>query len=262
MIRLSGAIIALSALLVVAAPVPKDRWAAVRGRVVWPKGDEIPEAKLVNVTNDKVACCAGELRFDELLIAPKSRGVRNVVVWLRPDTKEWTDPFPKDRIHPDLAKPKPVNRVVKLEKCQFVPRVFAARAGDTWEFKNVDSVAHNANCYLGGDDQFNVILPVGKGHAPKEALRANPTPLYFKCDIHPWMAGRVRVFDHPYFAVTDKDGGFEMPLVPKGDWRIMYWHEKGYHKGADGRLGFPLKVGGAAEKLDLKDVELELPAPR
>ena len=57
-------------------------------------------------------------------------------------------------------------------------------------------------------------------------------------------------------------GTFAMPLVPKGDWRIMYWHEKGYHKGADGRLGFPLKVGGAAEKLDLKDLELELPAPR
>ncbi len=261
MIRLVFAMTVLTGLAAVAAPVPKDQWHTVRGRVVWPKGDEIPEAKLINVTNDKVACCAGVLRFDELLIAPKSRGVRNVVVWLRPDTKEWTDPFPKDRVHPDLAKAKPVNHVVRMEKCQFVPRVFAARAGDTWEFQNEDAVAHNAN--VDHDDlAFNVTLPPTKGHAAKEPLRANAKPLYYKCDIHPWMIGRGRVFDHPYFAVTDKDGTFAMPLVPKGDWRIMYWHENGYHKGADGRLGFPLKVGGTAEKLDLKDVELELPARR
>jgi len=254
----------LTGLVAVAAPVPKGQWATVRGRVAWPKGEEIPEAMLINVTNDKVACCAGTLRSDELLIDPKTRGVKNVLVWLRPDTKEWTDPFPKGRIHPDLAKAKPVNRVVKMEKCQFVPRVFAARAGDTWEFKNLDAVPHNANANHNNDDatDFNVLIPVGKTHSPKEPLKAQLSPIYFKCDIHPWMTGRGRVFDHPYFAVTDMDGTFAMPLVPAGVWRIVYWHQTGYHTGIDGRLGLLLKVGGPAERLDLKDVELELPAPR
>ena len=152
----------LAGLVAVAAPVPKDQWTTVRGHVVWPKRLEISEPMLVNVTNDKVACCAGKLLSDELQIDPKSRGVKNVLVWLRPDTKDWTDPFPTDRVHPALAKAKPVNRVIKLEKCLFVPRMFAARAGDTWEFKNIDTVAHNANVYLGGDDLFNVTLPAGK----------------------------------------------------------------------------------------------------
>ena len=32
-------------------------------------------------------------------------------------------------------------------------------------------------------------------------------------------------FDHPYFAVTDTTGKYEMPLVPPGSYRIRMWHE-------------------------------------
>lgn len=250
----------LPAVAVVAAPVPKEHpWVTVRGRVIWPKDQDVPEAKLVPVNRDKEACCAGTLRSDELLIDPKSRGVRNVIVWLRPDTKEWEDPFPKDRIHPDLAKPKPVKHVIKMETCQFVPRAFAARDGDTWAFENKDAVVHIAHVDH-QDPLFNRIVPAEKTITPDDPLRAHRVPLLYKCDIHPWMKGVGRVFDHPYFAVTDKDGQFELKGVPKGDWRIVYYHERGFHKGADGRLGFPVKVRGNSDKVELKDLELVLPS--
>ena len=32
----------------------------------------------------------------------------------------------------------------------------------------------------------------------------------FKCDVHGWMNAYVGVLDHPYFAVTDEDGKFEL----------------------------------------------------
>lgn len=259
MTRLAPLLLVSGGLVALAAPVPKEHpWVTVRGHVVWPKGQEIPEPKLAPVNIDKEACCAGTLRSDELLVNPKTRGVKNVVVWLRPDTKDWKEAFPKARIHPDLAKPKPVNHVVKVETCQFVPRVFAARDGDTWEFKNGGVVATNARAEH-EDPLFNVLLPAQKGYVAKEPLRASWAPLYFKSDIHPWMAGRARVFDHPYFAVTDADGRFELKQVPKGDWRIVYWHESGFHTGADGRFGFPLKVSGTTATHEIKDIDIDLP---
>ncbi len=47
-----------------------------------------------------------------------------------------------------------------------------------------------------------------------------------KCNVHPWMKGYIAVFQHPYFAITGKDGTFELKNVPHGEFRIEAWHEK------------------------------------
>ena len=38
----------------------------------------------------------------------------------------------------------------------------------------------------------------------------------FKCDVHGWMNAYVGVLDHPYFAVTDDDGKFELKDAAAG----------------------------------------------
>src|SRR5207244_874722 len=47
-----------------------------------------------------------------------------------------------------------------------------------------------------------------------------------KCNIHPWMRSYIAVFKHPFFAVTDKAGNFELKNLPPGDYTIEAWHEK------------------------------------
>jgi hypothetical protein len=47
-----------------------------------------------------------------------------------------------------------------------------------------------------------------------------------KCNIHPWMRSYIAVFKHPYFAVTDKNGNFELKNLPPGTYTIKAWHEK------------------------------------
>jgi uncharacterized protein (DUF2141 family) len=47
-----------------------------------------------------------------------------------------------------------------------------------------------------------------------------------KCNVHPWMKSYVAVFKHPYFAVTGKDGSFQLPNLPPGDYTVEAWHEK------------------------------------
>jgi len=38
------------------------------------------------------------------------------------------------------------------------------------------------------------------------------------------MNADIRVFDHPYYALTDEDGKFEIPLAPAGDYRLKVEH--------------------------------------
>ncbi|MCU0704315.1 MAG: carboxypeptidase-like regulatory domain-containing protein, partial [Fimbriiglobus sp.] len=97
-------------------------------------------------------------------------------------------------------------------------------------------------------------------HEVTEELKADRRPTLFKCDIHPWMQGRLFVFDHPYYTLTDKEGNFELKNVPAGKWRIVYRHETGFHKGAAGRLGFPLEVKGDKKTMELEKVEFAPPA--
>ena len=53
----------------------------------------------------------------------------------------------------------------------------------------------------------------------------------------------MRIFDHPYYAVTDEDGKFEIKDAPAGNYRIVYWHENvGFKGGKDGRFGEPVAI--------------------
>jgi hypothetical protein len=46
------------------------------------------------------------------------------------------------------------------------------------------------------------------------------------CDVHPWMTAWVGVVEHPFFAVTDAEGRFEIAGVPAGSYTISAWHER------------------------------------
>jgi hypothetical protein len=48
----------------------------------------------------------------------------------------------------------------------------------------------------------------------------------FKCDVHRWMSAFVGVLDNPFYAVTSKDGSFELKGLPPGTYTIEAVHEK------------------------------------
>jgi hypothetical protein len=55
------------------------------------------------------------------------------------------------------------------------------------------------------------------------------------------MTAWVRVFNHPYFVVTDKDGNFEMKNAPAGEYNLVTWQEEvGWVKG--GKVGVPINI--------------------
>jgi hypothetical protein len=86
-------------------------------------------------------------------------------------------------------------------------------------------------------------------------LIADRFPVTLTCNIHPWMNGWVRVFDHPYFAVTDADGKFEIPQAPVGNYLLFVWHESaGFLDGKAGRNGRPVAIVPAG--LDVGQLQL------
>ena len=64
------------------------------------------------------------------------------------------------------------------------------------------------------------------------------------------------VFDHPYFAVTDENGNFEIKLAPAGEYRLRSRHDTGWRGGAAGKAGEKVTIKGGAVtdlgKLDMK----------
>ncbi|MBX9626682.1 MAG: hypothetical protein K2X82_22970 [Gemmataceae bacterium] len=236
---------------------PAGQWATVKGQVVFPAGKPVPQPAKLEVTQDKNHCLAKGAILDETVqVNPKNRGLKNVVVWLRPAN---TDPkksaLDKTQIHPDDANRKVGTVEIDQPQCMFVPRVTVARAGDTLVAKNTAPVAHNFFWTSGNNGEFNPTIPAGQSFKMPQPLKPEATPIQYKCSIHPWMTGYVRIFDHPYFAVTDENGNWEIKNAPVGKFHVVYWHETGFKDGVKGRFGEPVTIEAAGTTV--KPVEFE-----
>ncbi|MBA4191054.1 MAG: hypothetical protein C0467_23970 [Planctomycetaceae bacterium] len=233
--------------------VERTPWVTVTGRVVFPSERAIPPQRFVAESAIKDLEFFGGATEGDVVIDPRTRGLANAVVWLRPDTDDKKAAFPVDKIHPALGAAQSQDHSVFMSAGGFTPRVIAARAGDRVAFRNATPVAFNVNYHEGvaqlerpeGDARtFNVLLPNGATHTTSR-LPALTGCDSFRDNIHPWVRGYVWAFDHPYFAVTDANGNFTIPNAPAGTWRLTVWHEKaGYRNGAAGRLGEPIAIGG------------------
>jgi hypothetical protein len=228
-------------------------WGDVKGQIVF--AGDAPKAMKVNVNKDEKHCLEkGDILSEAWVINPKNKGVKWTVVWLAPEPGGEALP-----IKPDLKEvPK---KAAELDQpcCAFVPHVLGVREGQEVVIKNSAPVPHNIN--VTGNPKknpgFNVLLPAG-GQYKAPALKADRFPLQASCNIHPWMNARIAVFDHPYFAITDGEGNFEIKGAPAGNYRLKVWHESvGWRGGAAGKDGDKITIKANAPtdlgKLELKE---------
>lgn len=246
--------------LIGSAHAQKPQWVTVKGQVVFPADKAIPERKPLNVNQDKPHCLKdGPLLDESILIDAKTRGVKNVVVYLRPDNNQPNAAFAANEIHPADAKRKAAEVVIDQPCCLFVNRVTVARVGDAIVVKNPAPVAHNFFWNSGNNGNHNPTLAANTNWKMPAPLAQESAPIPFKCSVHPWMAGYVRVFDHPYYAVTDANGRFEIKDAPAGKYRVVYWHENSVRGGAQGRFGEPIAIDGDAKgTMELKPTDFDV----
>jgi plastocyanin len=252
---------ALAVAVVAARNAPPAAWVTLKGQVVIPANAPVPQRKPLMVGGPNGPACLknGPILDESVIVSPKTRGIKNVVVWLRPDDKTPKAAFAPNEIHPGDAKRKPAVVVIDQPCCTFVDRVTCARVGDTVEVKNPAAFPHNFFWVSENNGQHNPNVAAG-GSFKFGPLVAESGAIQYKCTLHPWMDGYVRIFDHPYHAVTDEDGRFEIKNAPAGKFRIVYWHEKvGFKDGAAGRSGAPVAIaGGATGAMEMKAVEFDV----
>lgn len=258
---------ALGGLLIGLAWLPADAlaqdgaWATVKGRIIW-GGDKVPAPQEVTIPNDhadkKVCTKDGKVYDEKWVVNPKNKGLRYTFVWLAPADPKKPTPLP---IHPDLKTPKSKEVVLDQPLCMFVPHALGMREGQTLLVKNSAPFAHNFK-WTGNPNNANAgnnILMPADSDRKIEGLVADRLPVRIECNIHPWMGGWLRVFNHPYFAITDADGKFEMPNAPAGNYRLVVWHGSGgWLGGAKGKDGQPINI--KATGTDVGDLAYPPPA--
>jgi hypothetical protein len=242
-VRLIGLAVALFGFSALSADAAD--WATVKGQVLFPGDKPLPKREALNVTQDKDHCLSkGEILDESVLVNPKNRGVKNVVVWLRPNDKDPKSKLTKGQIHPDDAKRKAVEHIITQPCCMFTERVTLARVGDKLVVKNPAPVPHNFFWSSANNGEVNQTIPKMDEYKMPSPLAPEGPPIQYKCTIHGWMTGYVRIFDHPYYAITDEDGKFEIKNAPAGKYRLVYWHENGFKGGAAGRFGEEVEIKG------------------
>ena len=118
--------------------------------------------------------------------------------------------------------------VIDQRKMTFIPHVTVVQQGTTVDFLNSDPVGHNV---YWPSISGNKKLSHNMGTWPKGEKK----PFQFNdlgvasllCNVHPEMSGYAVVVPTPYFAVTDKDGNFEIKNIPAGKYTLKTWSEDG-----------------------------------
>ncbi len=169
---------------------------------------EAPALAQIEVTKDTAVCGQTE-KFDEALVVGDENGVKNVVVSIA-------------NIEKGKAQAAEGGTLDQKE-CIYTPRVVLSPAGADLNILNNDGILHNIHTYSEANPSINKAQPkfrkkMTQNFAQSETIRV-------ECDAHSWMKGWLVVTDHPYYAVTDASGAFELADVPAGSYTLRIWHE-------------------------------------
>ena len=127
--------------------------------------------------------------------------------------------------------------VMDQRNLTFIPHVLPIPVGATVHFPNNDKVDHNIFS-LSKAKNFN--LGSYRPGESKDVLFDKPGIVELRCDVHAEMAGYIMVMKNPYWAMTDKNGWFEIPdsndlksfgivgipVLSPGKYFLKTWHEK------------------------------------
>ena len=145
------------------------------------------------------------------------------------------------------AFPKAGAPRIEATDCRFLPFVSLVRDDHDVVVANMDPAMHDIQAYetshLGPRVLFNVPLPISTRYPREAGLSAHVHKHYegtpvtqrihmtkgrrvftMQCGFHAFMESWALVADHPYYAVTDKDGRYQLTDIPPGTYRVTVWH--------------------------------------
>ncbi|HEY4259723.1 MAG TPA: carboxypeptidase regulatory-like domain-containing protein [Schlesneria sp.] len=204
------------------APVAAQaQWGTIKGQVTV-VGDFAPLKALVAKgdasAKDADVCAADAVPDEAVVVDPESKGLANVVVWLAKKPA---------KVHPDLVKSKNPEVIFDQKGCRFLPHVLLVRTDQQVRVLSDDGVAHNTHTYPLKNKQTNFIVALNdRVGVAVPVPQEERLPAKVSCDIHPWMQAWWVILDHPYAAVTNAKGEFEIADLPVGEHEFRVWQER------------------------------------
>jgi plastocyanin len=190
-----------------ATPIDPATVATVSGTVKF--DGAAPKQAKIDMSQDPA--CKGMNEAENVVIA--GGDLANVFVYVKDGLGNRTFDVPATPV------------VLDQSGCKYHPHVLGVMAGQTVQIKNDDQTTHNIHPTPKDNREWNESQPPSSAPLEKNFAREE-IMLPVKCNQHPWMKMYINVVKSPFYAVTDKDGKYEIKGLPPGDYTIAFVHEK------------------------------------
>ncbi len=194
-----------------AAAIDTSTAASVSGTVKFE--GTAPKPTKIDMSQDP-ACAAGssEPNMTQTVVADGGN-LANVYVYVKDGLGDRTFDTPKDPV------------TIDQHGCRYIPHVLGVMASQPIKIINSDNTTHNIHPSPTINREWN------ESQAPKSPPLDKSFPreevmMQVKCNQHPWMKMFVNVSKNPFYAVTGKDGKFEIKGLPPGEYTIAARQEK------------------------------------
>lgn len=143
---------------------------------------------------------------------------------------------------PPAPQPIPPHFTILQKDKTFTPHVLAIPVGSIVDFPNADPIFHNAFSSYNGQVFDIGLYPPGSTRSVR-FTRAGVVRVF--CNIHSSMSATIAVLATPYFAITRRDGWFEIQNVAAGEYDLSLLHERATETALE-TLGRKVTVGQEA----------------
>ena len=182
----------------------------ITGTVKW--SGPAPHISSMAISKDQQICdpTSQKTRDLERLVLGPQGGVANTVVFLKDISRGKAIDLPEQR------------RFLDQKRCRYEPHILLVPSRASLQMRSSDAVLHTI--HMDGAATYNLPFPF-----PNQVISRDMPSLglvNLKCNGgHTWMNAEMLVVSHPYYAVTDESGKFQLSDVPAGEYELVAWHE-------------------------------------
>jgi choline dehydrogenase-like flavoprotein len=183
---------------------------SISGTIKW--AGPMPHLTPFAITKDPLICDPSSQKtrdLERLIIGPQA-GVANTVVFLKDIYRGKVMDLPQQR------------RFLDQRHCRYEPHILLVPAKAELQMKSSDATLHTI--HMDGAATYNLPFPFTNQTVSRQMPTVGLVSL--RCNGgHTWMNAEMFVVPHPYYAVTDESGRFELSDVPPGEYQLVAWHE-------------------------------------
>jgi plastocyanin len=203
--------LAFAGLIVLVASTGSDAGpagATVKGSVTYDGAP--PKMKPVSMSKDpSCAKMYSTLPLAETIVTGTGNSLENVVVFI-------SEGAPNDENSSTVV-------AMAQKGCRYIPHVLALHVNQKLIITNEDQTVHNVHAVAKLNHERNISQLPGAPAIHEQFDQAEFIPV--KCNVHPWMHATFAVLKNSHYAVTGDGGGFSLPDLPPGKYKVTAWHE-------------------------------------